>query len=453
MRRILLLLIVLAGLAFVARATFRTGGEPVIDIRPAAPAIGKRTGVEIEVSEPTRGLVSIDVEVVQGDRAVGLASKRWSPASAWALSGKKTEREVVRVEVGRETVKSLQQGSAILRVTAGRAGTWLRNPGPVRKELTLPVRLTPPSVQLLSSFTYVSQGGSEAVVYRVGETATRSGVRAGEWFFPGYPLPGGAPNDRFALFAVPYDMESASGVQLVASDEIGNESTRSFIDKFFPTKLQRDTIPLNDAFMNKVVPEILSQTPELTDRGALLENFLQINRDLRRTNNATLRELASSSKPGFLWSHKFQLLDNAAIKARFADRRSYVYQGKTVDQQDHLGLDIAKTRSVPVPAANDGVVVLAKYFGIYGNAVVVDHGFGLMSLYGHLSSIDVKEGQAVRRGESLGRTGETGLAGGDHLHFTLLLHGLAVTPIEWIDGHWIHDRIAAKLGSAMRFED
>jgi murein DD-endopeptidase MepM/ murein hydrolase activator NlpD len=74
--------------------------------------------------------------------------------------------------------------------------------------------------------------------------------------------------------------------------------------------------------------------------------------------------------------------------ASFADRRSYVYRGQTVDQQDHLGLDMAGVSHAPVPASNDGVVVLARFFGIYGNAVVIDHGYGLMSLYGHLSSIE-----------------------------------------------------------------
>jgi murein DD-endopeptidase MepM/ murein hydrolase activator NlpD len=99
----------------------------------------------------------------------------------------------------------------------------------------------------------------------------------------------------------------------------------------------------------------------------------------------------------------------------------------------------------PVPAANRGVVRLARYFGIYGNTVVIDHGLGLMSLSAHLSSIEVTEGQSVERGERIGRTGATGLAGGDHLHFTALVHGMPVNPIEWWDPKWIRDRITSKL--------
>ncbi len=108
-----------------------------------------------------------------------------------------------------------------------------------------------------------------------------------------------------------------------------------------------------------------------------------------------------------------------------------------------------QTARAEVGAANGGVVVLARYFGIYGNAVVIDHGYGLMSLYGHLSSLSVQEGQSVARGDVVGRSGATGLAGGDHLHFTMLLHGLSVNPREWWDATWIRNRIESKLGDAL----
>ena len=136
----------------------------------------------------------------------------------------------------------------------------------------------------------------------------------------------------------------------------------------------------------------------------------------------------------------------------FADHRTYVYEGREVDRQDHLGFDLASTQRAEIEAANDGNVVLARYFGIYGNTVVIDHGHGLMSLYGHMSQIDVEQGRPVQRGDVLGRSGQTGLAGGDHVHFTMLLHGLPVNPREWWDGHWIHDRLELKLGDALPFQ-
>jgi murein DD-endopeptidase MepM/ murein hydrolase activator NlpD len=195
----------------------------------------------------------------------------------------------------------------------------------------------------------------------------------------------------------------------------------------------------------------LSQTPEIRDQGTLLDSYLLINRELRKKNSDTIKSLVQKSAFSFLWTKPFLMMPNTKVTAHFAERRTYLYQGRQVDQQDHLGFDLAQTKQAPIPAANAGVVILARFFGIYGNAIVIDHGFGMMTIYGHLSSIAVTEGQKVGRGDIIGKTGETGLAGGDHLHYCTLLQGLPVDPEEWSDGHWIKDRIAKKLGAGFAF--
>jgi len=428
----------------------RVGSPPVVRIVPLLPAIGRRTPINIEVSEHTRGLSRIRVELVQGDRTEALADRSYSLPSAFSFWSPASEQDTIRIEVGRETIKGLKAASASIRVTADRAGTWLRRPGPAVETLVLPVRLSPPSIQVLSTKTYVAQGGAEAVVYRVGDTAMHDGVRAGEWWFPGSALPGGGKQDRFAIFAVPCD-QTTPQVSLIAADDAGNEAQAGFIDQFFARPPRQDRIELNDSFLNKVVPEIMSHTPDFADRGSLVDNYLAINGDLRRKQDQELKALAGRSRPEFLWRQPFQSVPNAKVMASFAERRSYHYQGREIDRQVHLGYDLAVTRRTPVAAANGGVVVMARYFGIYGNTVIVDHGYGLMTLYGHLSSIGVAEGQTVARGDTLGQTGETGLAGGDHLHYSVLLQGLPINPVEWWDAHWIQDRIARKLGASWNF--
>jgi murein DD-endopeptidase MepM/ murein hydrolase activator NlpD len=447
-----LLLPVVLLLGFLAVEILRVGPPPEITIQPASPVIGKRTPVKVEVAESTRGLSSVKVEFIQGERTETLADKSYSPRSTFQFWGARTERDSITVDVGRDTISGLKPGDAVIRVRAGRASTWLRHPEGAVQQISLPVRLVPPTLQVTSSQTYVAQGGCGVVVYRMGETAVRDGVRSGDWWFPGYALPGGTKQERFALFAVPYDMPQPQ-VRVIAADAAGNEAERSFIDKFFPKPPKRDTIQLSEAFMAKVVPEIMAQTPEIRDRGNLLENYLAVNNELRKIDAEGLKELARKSQPEFLWTRPFLAMPNGKVMSAFADRRTYVYQGKDVDHQDHLGFDLAVTAHAPIPAANAGVVIMAKYFGIFGNAVVIDHGFGLMSLYGHLSSIGVTVGQKVGRGDILGQTGETGLAGGDHLHYTTLLQGLPVDPAEWWDGHWIKDRIALKLGPAFKLEE
>jgi murein DD-endopeptidase MepM/ murein hydrolase activator NlpD len=450
--RIVLLVLLLAVLGGAAWLALQRGPVPQIVIEPGTKVIGRVTPVTVRVSEPKRGLSSVSVELIQGETVKQIAAPTYQTPPAWApwRSGKTADE--LRVTVGKEAVPELKPGTALVRVTARGTPGLARGAASATSQVELPVQLIPPSVQVMSIRTYVAQGGVEAVVYRVGETAVRDGVRVGDRLFPGHALPGGGAQDRFALFAVPYDMSDASGVRVVADDGAGNESQVRFIDQFFPKPLRKDTIQLNDAFLEKVTTEILAQTPELTGKGSPLDNYLEINRNLRKRNQTVLDQLATRSENAFLWREPFLPMVNTAIKANFAERRSYVYQGHEVDQQDHLGLDMASVRAAPVPATNDGVVVYAAYLGIYGNCVVLDHGYGLQSLYGHLSSIDVKVGDKVTRGQALGRSGATGLAAGDHLHFAIMLQGLPVNPIEWFDRKWLHDRLKLKLGAALPFE-
>jgi murein DD-endopeptidase MepM/ murein hydrolase activator NlpD len=173
-----------------------------------------------------------------------------------------------------------------------------------------------------------------------------------------------------------------------------------------------------------------------------------INGELRRKNAEKIASFARQSAPEILWRGVvFHPFTNNAVESAFADKRTYIYKGKEVDQQIHLGFDLASFTGMKVVAANRGKVMLAEDLGIYGNCVILDHGMGVQSLYGHLSSIGVKAGEMVEKEQELGRSGMTGLAGGDHLHFTMLVNGNMVNPVEWWDAHWIADRILRKLKS------
>jgi murein DD-endopeptidase MepM/ murein hydrolase activator NlpD len=161
-----------------------------------------------------------------------------------------------------------------------------------------------------------------------------------------------------------------------------------------------------------------------------------------------LAHTALETAPEILWRGAFKQLINTAVEAGFADQRTYVYKGNDVDHQVHLGFDLASTAAAPVRAANRGRVLHAGWLGIYGNCVILDHGMGLQSLYAHLSSISVSTGQLVDSEAEVGRSGATGLAGGDHLHFTMLLDGNAITPIDWWSGQWVQDRVLRKFADA-----
>ena len=449
--RVLLVLVLLAVVAgvFILVRELRLPAPAQLQLSASLPAIGHNTVVTVKAREPVRGLTLVRVEA-EGAGLSGAAAER----ELRGETGDGRDEVVLHLEVGKDKQPGLKPGTVTVRARAQARGTRLRQPAPVTATLTLPVRLDPPALAATSQFVHPAQGGAEVVVYDVGATAKKHGVQVGDWFFPGYPLPGGPASQRFALFAAPYDLEvdeaTARGkILLVAEDELGNRSSTEFIHKYIRRPLRKDVIELKDAFMQKVAGEIYPRTPALARKGNLLEDYLQLNRELRQQNMSELRTLATSSEPRFLWRQVFLPMQNAAVKGSFADRRAYMFQGKQVDTQDHLGFDLASLKGAPVQAANDGRVVLARYLGVFGNCVVVDHGFGLQSLYAHLSTTAVKQGDQVKRGQELGRTGATGLAGGDHLHFTMVLHGLPVTPVEWWDDHWIQDRLKLKLGAAL----
>jgi murein DD-endopeptidase MepM/ murein hydrolase activator NlpD len=183
--------------------------------------------------------------------------------------------------------------------------------------------------------------------------------------------------------------------------------------------------------------------------GSTLDRFLVINGELRRKNNATIAAFAAKTSPELLFRGLvFHPFTNTAVESAFADQRTYIYQGRNVDRQVHLGFDLASFAGTPIVAAARGTVLFADELGIYGNCVIVDHGMGVQSLYAHLSSIGVAPGATVEKEQELGRSGMTGLAGGDHLHFTMLVNGQMVNPVEWWDQHWIDDRILRKLRAA-----
>ena len=343
----------------------------------------------------------------------------------------------------------VQDGPAVLKFSA--VDHSLRNffrGNSVENQKSFVFDLYPPRLEVISGQHYINQGGSECVVYRVSPDAVVSGVQAGPNFFPGYPVSGAEKDLKFSLFAFAYNIDAKTPLKIVARDEAGNQAVAGFWFKLFPKKFRESEIKIQDDFLQKVVPEILSRTSDVQDQGDPVKSFLEINNKLRQVNHALIKKLSEKSPQRFLWNGAFLQLSKSQVEALFADHRTYTYEGKVIDHQDHVGFDLSVVQQYPIEATNDGLVVYADYLGIYGNCVLIDHGYGLISLYGHLSSIDVKQGQSVKKKQVLGRSGETGLAAGDHLHFGLFLHGVPINPTEWWDPHWIQDHIYIRFKPA-----
>lgn len=459
--KIIVSLIVITALALAAGMYVAAGRAPAptIEVHQPTQYVGRSAFFDITVETPAGQLMSLDAAIEQNGARLPLFSLA-DPRGTTLSRDTATRLRATRT-IDRTTFPELKPGPARLVVSAGRSVLFGLREQTVRVDLPLDARFDPPRVAVVSMHHYVTHGGSEAVVYRVTPPDAESGVRVGDRFYPGFPVAkagvvDGDDSTRLAFLALLHDQDIKSPVELWARDPAGNEARASFDHRIFPREFPRARIEVTDALMERVVPEILDHSPQFKaelERAAidtLLDRYLAINRDLRRRNNDSLARLAAETTRTLLWDGPFLQLSNSQVESGFAEYRTYLYKGKEVDQQVHLGFDLAVTANVPVVAANRGRVVFADYLGIYGNSVVIDHGMGLQSLYAHLSSIDVRPGDPVEKRQVIGRSGMTGLAGGDHLHYTLLLHGQPVTPMEWWDQHWVEDRILRKLRDASK---
>jgi murein DD-endopeptidase MepM/ murein hydrolase activator NlpD len=402
------------------------GQSPQIALKPDTDVIGAGP-VEILISDKGTGLKSIEVKL--GDATV--ASEQFAQPV-----GDKT----ISLEIRKLT--GIKEGPAQLRVVARDASLFRGNEAVLQKSLT--VDITPPTINLVADDRYVNFGGVGAIVYQPSPDTVASGVKIGNHFFPGTKgAIKGHPDRFFVLFAHAYDTDPKAKAMLVATDKAGNSREMPLVYELKDFRYRKSTIAVSDAFLQgKVAPLV---TDAAARQGAPKDVFVAVNRKLRKENEDKITEITRKASPSILWKGAFVQLSNSKVEANFADQRTYTYNGEQVDTAYHLGYDLSVTKHYPVEAANSGAVAFAGDLGIYGNTVILDHGLGLFTLYSHLSQIDAKVGDKIEQKQILGRTGETGLAAGDHLHYGVYLHGVAVLPVEWWDSKWIADNIAPKL--------
>jgi murein DD-endopeptidase MepM/ murein hydrolase activator NlpD len=428
---------------------------PIIEIRKPEKVAGVSSPLEVAVQAPGAHVEELQIVLEQGGKQVPLFSLADQKGAQVKQDG--TDRLLISREIGKQAVPELQSGDARIVVSAARKVVYgIRT---VRSTAThgFRVRLERPRVSVVSTHHYINLGGSEMVVYRATPEDVTSGVLVGDIEYPGFPATGATvqgvkvsdPALRVAFFALLHDQDLKTPIRLFARDEAGNTARGDFDFRVFPKPFKRSRIELDDRFLDRVVPAILEGTTEVKPEGDTLAKFLVLNGELRRKNAEKIASFAPKTAPEMLWRGQvFHPFTNTAVEAAFADHRTYSYKGKEVDQQIHLGFDLASVMGTPIVSANRGAVMFADELGIYGNCVIIDHGLGVQSLYAHLSVIEIKVGQTVEKEQQIGRSGMTGMAAGDHLHFTMLINGRMVNPVEWWDSHWIEDRILRKLRAA-----
>jgi murein DD-endopeptidase MepM/ murein hydrolase activator NlpD len=421
------------------------GTAPSIDLDLTSPFIGASRDITVSVNDAGSGVRKVWMGLVVNGHEVEILQRAFPSAGFFA--GGKEKSVQVKATLSPASL-GLPDGKAVLRVVA-----WdysLRKWGKGNRfyvEKNIQIDTRPPTIDLISRIHNLTQGGSGLAIYRLSEDCPVSGVTVGDRFYPGDAGHFKDPSIHMAFFALDYQQGKGTHLAITAEDLAGNKATTGMAYHINGKSFRKDAIHLSDAFFNRKMPTFEHYFPELAG-GSRLALFLKVNQDLRRSNSDTFKQITAHSENKILWDGPFLRLPHAANRARFADHRTYFYAGKVVDHEVHLGIDLASTAHSPVPAANRGKVAFTGEVGIYGNTIVIDHGFGLFTTYSHLSRIDVTQGQMVDKGQIIGKTGMTGLAGGDHLHYGMMVHQTFVNPVEWWDPAWIKNNIMTKIDEA-----
>ncbi|MDZ4784685.1 MAG: M23 family metallopeptidase [bacterium] len=423
-----------------------------------------RTAPTIFISEIQDGAIKIDLtEQGAGLRAITINAKQGE-----------TNFEMYREEFPKQTLNrsitlpfdlqshGFKEGDVTIEISINDSALFSNKTTASKSFLLDFVR---PQLELLSLQHIANQGGVEFVVFRAADgNLTETGVLVGDYTYPGFPIsfisPSIAANTQSlnlyaALFALPFDFDSTkSKISLFAKDSVGNLVSQQISFRLANFKQPDVTPQLSRSFLERKIPELFDKyllvaakpiKLDLTSDEGLVKAFKLVNEEYRKILDQELNillELKITPRQG---TGIFIKPMSSATSSSLGEKRAYTYDGKSAGYSVHNGLDLASVQNDSVLAAQDGTVLLAKDHGIYGNTVVLDHGLGISSLYGHLASILVNVGDKVSKGSSIGRSGQTGLAGGDHLHFEIRVRATPVNPIEWWDAKWIEDNIDGKV--------
>ena len=429
---LVVLILLLIGCGGATFFLFFEGETPQLSLNSPEAFLGKNSLVEISGSDGKSGLRQIRVKISQGDITKELYFEEFPRSGFTGMIGQPDKTVKIPFSPAESGFKDGPAEIAMEAFDYSLRGFFKGNKTSTIHEFTIDT--TPPKVSILHSEQYINPGGSGIAIYRLTDSGSTSGVQINDRFHKGFLVGDGRDDTYISFFALPYSADRLETSSIVAADPAGNKTQIPFSVVYKKKNFRQDRINVSDGFLDKKIPEFMQYYPEMS--GSMVEKYLFTNNEVRIRNNSKISELCASPHSQRLWEGRFQRMPGST-RAGFADHRTYFYASKPIDKQVHLGIDLASTRKAEVEAAEKGIVIFADYLGIYGNMVMIDHGQGVFSLYSHLSQINVSLNDQVDKTTVIGLTGTTGMAGGDHLHFSMLVNGVFVTPKEWWDQHWI----------------
>jgi murein DD-endopeptidase MepM/ murein hydrolase activator NlpD len=347
-------------------------------------------------------------------------------------------------------VRNAESKTVTLEIEATDNSLWMMGNG-YDEKIVLTIDQRRPMLSVIANSYKIQKGGSAIVIFKAQDEHMESlkiQTNVGKTFIA---QPFYKKGYYASLLAWPVQSESFAAT-VVARDKAGNE-----VKSQVPLRLKDHTyrisnIELSDKFLDGKIAELANvydQTKGVDDR---LEQFKIINETVRADNEKIIHAVTSKVSNVMVNDFKpvvFYPLVNGQKVADFGDHRIYSYKGqKEISNAYHMGLDLASVAAAPIVSSNGGKVVYSEENGIYGNLPIVDHGLGLYTLYGHCSHVEVQKEATVVNGQEIAKTGMSGYAMGDHLHFGVLVQGIEVRPEEWMDSKWITDNITSVIDTA-----
>lgn len=437
----LIIAIIVAGMVLILMRLYEQE-HPQITLLNAPDHIGISREINFAVTDARSGIQDITIELVQKENKSTVYQKTLTRQGYFSHAGPNRLEESFQINT---RALKFKNGEAAIEITVHDFSFWNWMAGnQSTRKYPVVIDTKPPLVTIVQAPRYIKSGGSGIVIYQSNEAAASHGVTINGHFYPGY-LQEGPKGERFVSYiGIPFDTKKIDEAMVTVTDSAGNQGRAAISMILKKAAIKSDRINISNNFLNLKLPEFARNYPEMS--GTPVEQYIYVNNEIRRKNAEEISRTSRISEQEQLWQGRFKRM-NGSRRASFPDHRTYLFQGEEIDQQFHLGIDLASTRHAEVRAANHGKVVFADYLGIYGNTVILDHGQGLFSLYAHLSQINVTLGDMVRQDKTVGLSGTSGMAGGDHLHFSILINGIFVNPLEWWDEQWLKLNIEQPLAN------
>lgn len=434
------LLAVIGGIIYLYNSAMFEREQPTITVENSG-YWNLRAPLKIKIDDNS-GLLSYKVTLQSGSENFVLADEQFGEPQGSQTLELTTPKRAYALKNKEVTITVEARDASKWNFLAGNSST---------QATTLKVDKKRPYLSTIASSYRIIKGGSAVVIFKAEDTnmesfyvETNFGKRfkAQPFYKEGYYV---------TLIAWPVTEETFRAT-IIATDSAGNVAKSAVPVIPYNKKYKVSHIRLSDNFLNGKVSE-LAYAYGVADDADIMGRFKYVNEEMRKNNEIVIHDITSKVSDQMVNNfpiNKMYPLKNGQVVAHFGDHRIYSYKGETVSEAYHLGLDLASNAMSPIKSQNPAIVTYAQENGIYGNMPVLYHGLGLYTIYGHCSNVMVKEGDSLSSNATIAKTGRSGYAMGDHLHFGVLVQGIEVRPQEWMDQDWIRKSITDPMREARK---